>query len=409
MNRKTIVAICSVVAVSAFIILQTFIFTSQPVLWEDDFENNLFMFDSSRHVVHGLDYMALSVGDIGTFEDFDAAATRHPSMAIIIGEVAGPSINRIIDPIPQLRDFSIPSGCNHVITPILVHHIIHLGDDIKALRNIKVGEIVDVMEGYFYVTPITVPYTRGVPLGEIVPAIFGGFPMETGNRYLIYFHHGGGPRPDRIYNYNNEHTFNALRNNQVYLLDPTSSRSRLDIHPESKNPRGWHEAAMAMYGHLYFELPATPPPPVVIPRTPDELNIIIQGAPIATAIYDAAGNRLIQDGLGLYRQTTGGGRERVGQRVSISHALRRFQYILEPGEYIFKDLNFAETNLPSNVQVLGFENSERVALAYYADSPSSSQMELRIMPSGTVELIDKTTNTIIPPTEIYPPPAPRRD
>ena len=397
MNKKIIKTLCSLLAIFAIVIFHAFTPAQTPVLWEDDFENSLFMFNSSRHVVHNPQWMASGIPP-NTFEEFDSF--RHPGRAIIIGEVAGPSINRIINPKLSLQDFSVPSGDNHVITPILVHYIIFLGEDIDETLSIQVGDVIDLMEGYFYVTPETQAYIEGVPLGQILTN-WAARPMEAGNRYLIYMHDGEN-RPDSIYRYNDELILGAFGNSRIYILDPVSPLTRLDNRPGPQSFPGWHEAAMAMYGHLYFELPATPPSPVVVPRTPDEINIIIQGAPIATAIYDAAGNRLIQDGLGLYRQTTGGGRERVGQRVSISHALRRFQYILEPGEYIFKDLNFAETNLPSNVQVLGFENSERVALAYYADSPSSAQMELHIMPGGGAQLTDKVTNTVIPPTEIYP-------
>ena len=162
----------------------------------------------------------------------------------------------------------------------------------------------------------------------------------------------------------------------------------------------WHRDAMARFGHLYHELPATPPAPIIEPRTEDEINIIIQGTPIATAIYDGDGNRLVQQGLGLYRQTMARGLERVGERVSLSHALRRYQYILEPGEWIFTDLDFSTTALPSSFQVLAFEGYEQVALAYYAGSPSSSHMELHVMPSGRTTLTDQVTGTVIPPTEV---------
>ena len=386
MKKTSIFALCTLLTVSAFIIFIIFASTRSPVLWEDDFENNLFRFNSSKHRVYNPMWMG-SEFIRGTFADFDNE--RHPGRAMIIGEVAGPSINRIID----------IGADSHVITPILVHYILFVGEEIDELIHIQVGEIVDVMENYFFVTPETRAYARGVPLGQVITN-WGARPMESGNRYLLYIHHGGN-WPDCPYLFNGERVLAAMHRSLVYRLGPIGPIARLSSTPTHGIP-GWHEAAIAIYGQLHYELPTTPPPPVVIPRTPDELNIIIQGAPIATAIYDSAGNRLIQDGLGLYRQTTGGGRERVGQRVSISHALRRFQYILEPGEYIFKDLNFAQTNLPSNIQVLGFEDYERAALTYYADSPSSSQMELRIMSSGAAELIDKTTNTIIPPTEVYP-------
>ena len=390
MNKKYILALCSLLAIAAAVMVQAFIFAGQPILWEDDFENGLFRFNSSKHIVHGQVWPGQEA-DLPNFEEFNTRS-RHSGRVIIIGEVVGPSINRIVDRGVGSRNPSVAVALNHVVTPVLVHHIIYLGDEI--LNDVRVGEVMDVREGYFFVTPETSAYANGIPLGQVM-GNFGVRPMESGNRYLIFMHNSNN-RAVSPYHYNGEPILAAMQAAAVLRLTPVRALSR-NSHPFSD----WHRAAMEIYGHLYFDLPETPPPPVIVPRTPNELNIIIQGTPIATAIYDAKVNRLIQDGLGLYRQTPHG-LERVGQRVSISHALRRFQYILEPGEYIFKNLNFAETNLPANVQVLQFENSERVALAYYADSPSSSHMELHILPDGTAQLTDRTTNTVIPPTEIYP-------
>ena len=395
MNKKYILALCSLLAIAAAVMVQTFVFVGQPILWEDDFENNLFRFNPSKHIVNEQVWLGQEP-DMPSFEEFHSRVITQYSdrHAVIIGEVVGPSINRIVDPRIGLRNPNVPVALNHVITPVLVHSIIHLGEGIN--NDVRVGEVIDLREGYFYVTPETQAYENGIPLGQIM-GIFGARPMESGNRYLIFMHNDGNIAVNP-YRYNGEHILSAWQSPTVLRLAPAGTLSN-NSHPFPD----WHRAAMEIYGYLYFDLPETPPPPVIVPRTPNELNIIIQGTPIATAIYDAKVNRLIQDGLGLYRQTPHG-LERVGQRVSISHALRRFQYILEPGEYIFKNLNFAETNLPSNIQVLQFENSVRSALAYYADSPSSSHMELHILPDGTAQLTDRTTNTVIPPTEIYPVP-----
>lgn len=70
------------------------------------------------------------------------------------------------------------------------------------------------------------------------------------------------------------------------------------------------------------------------------------------------------------------------------------------GEWIFRNLDFSTTALLASFQVLAFEGYEQVALAYYADSPSSSHMELRILPNGHTILTNKVTGTVIEPTDI---------
>lgn|GEM_PF-6056103 len=391
--KKTILVICSILAVSAFIIFNIFVSTNSPILWEDDFENGLFKFNSSRHTVNQRVWLGHE-GLLPSFEEFNTLA-MHPGRIIIVGEVVGPSINRVIHPRWDLWDPATPSADNYVITPVLVHHIIHLGDEI--LNDVRVGEVIDVREGHFFVTPESQPYADGIPIGEIM-ANFGTIPMESGHRYLMFIHNGGND-PESPYNYNGEIILGSMHRRSFYRLGTLAPGGR-GAAPNDHPLPDWHAAALAMYGHLHQELPLVPPPPTVVPRTSSEFNIIIQGTPIATAIYDVNGNRLIQEGLGLYRQLPGGGRERVGQRVSISHALRRFKYILEPGEYTFKNLDFSGTALPSNVQVLGFENYERAALTFYEEVPSSNHIELKVMANGTAVLTDVTTNTIIPPTEV---------
>ena len=389
MRKRIITIIFSLLAVSALIIFNVFASTSQPILWEDDFENGLFRFNASTHTVnqHATEALEILSPDFEVFYSL----TRHPGQIIIIGEVVGPSINRIIHPRIDLRDLTQLAAFNHVITPVLVHEIIHLGYEVY--NDVRVGDVVDIRELYYFVTPITGSHANGIPAGQIV-AQWGTRPMESGHRYLIFAHNSGN-REVSPYHYNGELVLNAMHRADIYRLTPI-----VPLSGSSHSLPEWHRDAMARFGHLYHELPAIPPTPIIEPRTEDEFNIIIQGTPIATAIYDGDGNRLIHDGLNLYRETLTRGRERVGQRVSLSHALRRYQYILEPGEWIFRDLDFSTTALPASFQVLAFEDYEQVALAYYADSPSSSHLELHVMPSGRTVLTDQVTGAVIPPTEV---------
>ena len=387
MSRKVVFLICSIFIVSILTMIGVFMSARSPVLWEDDFENGLFRFNSTTHTVHEQVWFA-SEDLPANFNELDEIL-RHPTTVIVIGEVVGPSINRITFPRMSLQDVSVPVTFNHVITPVLVHDIIYIGSDIT--HDIRVGEVIDVREGYFFVTEETQEYVRGTPLGNIV-AQFGTRPMESGNRYLIYAHNSWN-RADNTYNYIDEVVLGAMNRIGIYRLAPFASLSD-DSHPLPS----WHRDAIARFGHLYHELPAVPLAPIIVPRTSSELNITIQGTPIATAIYDGDGNRLIQQGLGLYRETNARTLERVGERVSLSHALRRYRYILEPGEWVFKNLDFSTTALPASFQVLAFKGYEQVAMSYYADAPSSSNMELHVMPSGRATLVDREANIVIPPT-----------
>jgi len=203
----------------------------------DDFENGLFMFDSSRHEVR-LIWTTAHWNGPDTFAEFDTNVRARPNNAIFVGEVAGPSINRIM-----------VGADSHVITPILVHHIIHLGDEISG---VQVGEIINVGEGISYVTEDSEEYTMwGIPLGSIV-SNRGSWPMEVGNRYLIYTHLVTG----EIFRFNDEPILSASGWQSVYLLDPKNpERARLTERAESNLqgavffPQWWHDA-MEKYGHL---------------------------------------------------------------------------------------------------------------------------------------------------------------
>jgi len=72
-----------------------------------------------------------------------------------------------------------PFRINRVITPILIHYVIFAGDEIT---NLSVGEIINVREGYWFTEAEVV---------VIMPLLLA-WPMETGNRYLIYLNLSDG-------------------------------------------------------------------------------------------------------------------------------------------------------------------------------------------------------------------------
>ena len=232
------------------------------------FDYDLFLFNSSRHTVHDSP-MSASMLISASFGEFHDTNLNFPDSAIIIGEVAGPSINRIIfQPVLQ-RDSSVPSGLNHVITPILVHYIIHMDE---GFTSVQVGEIVNVIEGYFYVTPETGGHERGLAPGTIVTH-FSTWPMETGNRYLIYLFED--LNFSEVYRYNGEAIPFAFFRESIYLLNPTNSRmARLD-NPSRPHYAQWWQDAMDMHGHLADEVPWPEHPESII----NQLNFNLGSEP----------------------------------------------------------------------------------------------------------------------------------
>ena len=66
----------------------------------------------------------------------------------------------------------------------------------------------------------------------------------------------------------------------------------------------------------------------------DAVSVSIQGMG-DVSIYDDEGNTIIVEDNLLYRVNGDGGRERIGYRWLINENASRYQYVLEPNEYIF--------------------------------------------------------------------------
>jgi hypothetical protein len=213
-------------------------------------DNTSFLFDSSIHTIHSPKGHIDEIIIPQSFEDMDSRVRANPLYAIVIGEVAGFSINRIISPF-DLRDFSRPGADNHVITPMLVHKIIYIGDEIRDLEYLTEGELVDVREGYYYITEETQAYRSGKPLGDI-ETIRRYWPMESGNLYLMYLYY----YPAEVYQYNGEVILSvSASRTSVYQL--SSSMPDLDVSPMTPNHYpAWWQAAIEKYGHLADEIRA---------------------------------------------------------------------------------------------------------------------------------------------------------
>jgi len=250
MKIKLAIILLCLLALSA----TTYVFAQfiLPSLQSDD-DNipdaaELFIFDSAIHAIHPVPWRDDEIS-LGSFEDVLLNLMQNPRGAIIVGQVAGPSINRILDPAIHLRDFAFPSACNHVITPIQVNYIVSAGIDVG---NLRIGEIVDVMELYYFVTSETQAFAEGIPIGD-VRTLRSYIPMETGNLYLLFLIKETQP----IFRHNGEAIFSAASWSSVHRLN---SGLQYDATRPALTPyqRYWHQAISDMFGHLVDTPQPTP-------------------------------------------------------------------------------------------------------------------------------------------------------
>lgn len=98
---------------------------------------------------------------------------------ILTCQVAGDSINRIMEP-PKDKKESKLYGVNHVLTPIKIQQIIYKGSKVA----LKAGDIIYVIEPFFYVTEETPDYLSSVEKGTYVTNEYD--PMVKKKIYLMY-------------------------------------------------------------------------------------------------------------------------------------------------------------------------------------------------------------------------------
>lgn len=142
--------------------------------------------------------------------------------AILICEVIGKSINRIIEPSEEDRDESSVYGVNHVLTPVKISRVVFAGKDVF----LNEGNEVYLVEPFFYVTKETPAYMEEYGENTIISSEYD--PLEKGKRYLMYLSY----QPDEIYNFNGETTLRTLGlRESVYCLSDDSPSKRASDDP----------------------------------------------------------------------------------------------------------------------------------------------------------------------------------
>jgi hypothetical protein len=146
---------------------------------------------------------------------------------ILVVEVAGESINRIIFPEDETdRDPTIVYGNNHVITPVRIKDVIYQSTGNKLQKD----DVIHVMERYFIATEETPVILREVGSNAVVTTDYD--PMERGKTYVIYagndiwnedspYLFNGEPPyvvdKNGVYCISHEPATDNLRNNDIYM------------------------------------------------------------------------------------------------------------------------------------------------------------------------------------------------
>ena len=128
----------------------------------------------------------------------------------------------------------------------------------------------------------------------------------------------------------------------------------------------------------YSEFEYTPTP---------RLSVVIDGA-FAVDLYDGEGNRIIRRGGGLFRETEDGSLERIGALWINSVYGDRKQFVLDSGEYVFKNMVFEHRIMP------GFFIFDASGLGYIPRSEWQQfevlyGLELRVWADGSSEVTSR--------------------
>jgi hypothetical protein len=102
----------------------------------------------------------------------------------------------------------------------------------------------------------------------------------------------------------------------------------------------------------------------------DAISVAIQGME-SVSIYENGNNAIIVENDMLYRVDDGGNREKIGYRWLINESASRYQYVLEPNEYIFHaDNPIGEPEL----LVKHFEAGNCVSEESYTETPEGQPL-----------------------------------
>jgi pimeloyl-ACP methyl ester carboxylesterase len=133
--------------------------------------------------------------------------------------------------------------------------------------------------------------------------------------------------------------------------------------------------------------------------TVDCVSVVIQGAQ-NLQITDSDGNELMCDGDRIYRVNADGTVAEVGCVWLIDSERLRYQYVLEPGDYQFNDIEF-DASIQTEILIMSFDNDLYTSKVRY-DDIVGDEISLDISFGGST-LIDKATMEEIIPAKVATP------
>jgi hypothetical protein len=191
-----------------------------------------FYYDSSNFSVYYEDIIISREPPASTFEELESlyrslrGAEYNESVFILVAEIAGPSVNRIIEPEdPDDWDPTVVYGSNHVITPMRIKEVIYQSDG----NDLKAGDEINMMERYFIATKETPLLLEEVGRNTVITnSQYPYTPMERGKTYVIYAGINAWNK-DSPYLYNGEPPYVA-NSNAVYCIseEPVNERQTED-------------------------------------------------------------------------------------------------------------------------------------------------------------------------------------
>ena len=95
------------------------------------------------------------------------------------------------------------------------------------------------------------------------------------------------------------------------------------------------------------------------------VSVVLQGTE-NVEIYDSLGRAVIQDNQTLFVQNENGELERIGCIWMLDYEKMRYQYILQPGDYSFSEMNFDES-IPVEALYMAFEKETNITNLRYSD------------------------------------------
>ena len=141
---------------------------------------------------------------------------------ILVCEVAGMSINRIIEPSEEDRDKSKVYGLNHVLTPVKIKKVIFTGKDVRLEED----DVLYLVEPFFYVTEETGEYYKAYGMNSIVADEYD--PIEFGKTYVMYLSY----YPSEIYDFDGKTTLGTLGlRESVYCISDDAPSNRASSDP----------------------------------------------------------------------------------------------------------------------------------------------------------------------------------